>query len=313
MAPPRLLKLLWAAVAGLVLVYLAAAGVSTYERVSSPAEFLYGEAIVLDETRRLALGEALYPPPTGLPLTVTAYTPVYYLVVGWLQAASGNTGFLPGRLLSVGAVLASAALLAWTVRVLAGRWWGGLLAAGLFLTQNVTVLLWAAVHRVDPLALTFSLSGLALVTGGRSTLAAVPLALAVLTKQTYVAAPLCVGLLLWPRRRCLVRFASVFLTLLAGAVGVGQLLTGGWLVWHTVVANANPLDFEYFASLFGAFLQFNALPVLAASALFCLPARGPERVWRAYFVVSVLRLWRPSANSALRRTTGSNSPLPRPC
>ena len=281
-----MLKPLWAAVAGLLLVYLAAAGLSAYERVRNPAEFLYGEAVVLDETRRVGLGGALYPPPTALPLTVTAYPPLYYLVVGWLQGLSGDTSFLPGRLVSVGAALASAAVLAWTVHALAGRWWGGFLTAGLFLTQNLTVLLWAPAHRVDLLALALSLSGMALATRSRSTLAAVPLALAVLTKQTYVAAPLCVGLWLWPCRRCLVRFTGVLLILLAGAFGVGQLLTGGWMVWHTVVANANPLDFVYFASLFGAFLQFNALPMLAASALFWLPARGPERVWRTYFVVS---------------------------
>jgi len=63
-----------------------------------------------------------------------------------------------------------------------GRWDGGVLAAGLFLTQNLTVLLWAPVHRVDPLALCFTLGGLALATGGRATLAALPFALAVLTK-----------------------------------------------------------------------------------------------------------------------------------
>jgi hypothetical protein len=280
------LKLLWAAVAGWLLVDLAALGLSAYERLRSPAEFLYGEAIVLDETRRLGLGGALYAPPTGLPLTVTAYTPLYYLLVGWLQASSGTTGFLPGRLVSVAAVLVSAVVLAWTVRALAGRWWGGLLAGGLFLTQNLTVLLWGPAHRVDPLALGLSLGGLALATAGRSTLAAVPLALAVLTKQNYLAAPLCVALVLWPCRRCLARFGLVCGGLVAAAFGVGQWLTGGWLVWHTVLANANPLDFTYFASLFGAFLQFNALPLLAASALFRLPARGSERLWRAYFVVS---------------------------
>ena len=286
MVPWGVVKLLWAAVGGWLLVDLAAAGVSWAARLGSPAEFLYGEAVVLDETRRLGLGGALYAPPTDLPLTVTAYTPLYYLLVGWLQAASGSTGFLPGRLLSVGAVLVSAAVLAWTVHRLAGRWWSGLLAAGLFLTQNLTVLLWGPAHRVDPLALGLSLMGLALATAGRGTLAAVPLALAVLTKQTYLAAPLCVALMLWPCRRCLVRFGLVFGGLVAGVFGVGQWLTGGWLLWHTVLANANPLDFTYFASLFGAFLQFNALPLLAAGALFWLPARGAERLWRLYFVVA---------------------------
>jgi hypothetical protein len=284
----RLGPLLWTGSAGLMVIYLAAAGFGTLERVRNTAEFQYGEAIVLDETRRIGLGLPLYPAPTALPLTVTAYTPLYYLLVGWLQRLSGDTGYSVGRLVSVAAMLVSAALLAWSVRCVAGRWQGGLLAAGLFLTQNLTVQLWASLHRVDPLALCFTLAGLALTTGGRTTLAAVPLALAVLTKQSYLAAPLCVVVVLWPRRGSIVRFGAVFLVSLALAVAAGQWLSGGWMLWHTVVANANPFDFQYFGAMFGAFVQFNALPLVAATALFSLSARGPERLWRAYFVVSGL-------------------------
>jgi hypothetical protein len=77
---------LWIATAGLILVYLAAAGLSTFERIRNGAEFLYGEAIVLDEVHRLGLvGQPLYPPPTALPLTITAYPPVYYLLVAAVQ------------------------------------------------------------------------------------------------------------------------------------------------------------------------------------------------------------------------------------
>ena len=60
--------------AGLIVVYLAAAALGTFERVRNPAEFLYGEAIVLDETRRIGLGLPLYPAPSGLPLTSRKYT-----------------------------------------------------------------------------------------------------------------------------------------------------------------------------------------------------------------------------------------------
>jgi hypothetical protein len=280
--------LLWTAAAGLIVVYLAAAGLSTFERVRSPVEFLYGEAIVLDETRRIGLGQPLYPAPTALPLTVTAYTPLYYLLVGVLQRVSGEMGYGVGRLVSVAAVLASAGLLAWSVHRIAGRWYGGLLAAGLFLTQNLTVLLWAPVNRVDPLALCFTLLGLVSATSGRTTLAALPLALAVLTKQTYLAAPLCVVVTLWPRRRLVLAFSALFLASVSVCLAVGQWLTDGWLLWHTFVANANPLDFRYFAGMLGLFLQYNALPVVAATALFGLSARGPERLWRVYFLVSGL-------------------------
>ena len=59
------------------------------------------------------------------------------------------------------------ATLAWP---LTSRWSVGLLAAGFFLTQNLTALLWAPLHRVDPLALGLTLLGLALATAGNLTI-----------------------------------------------------------------------------------------------------------------------------------------------
>jgi hypothetical protein len=213
---------------------------------------------------------------------------VYYLVVSLLQQTSGNTGYRVGRMVSVAAVVASALLIAWSLHRITAYWAAGLLAAGLFATQNLTVLLWGPTHRVDMLALCFALSGLALATGGRTTLAALPLALAVLTKQSYLAAPLCVLLTLWPQRRAIATFGALFVGGLLLGVGVGSWLTGNQLLWHTIVANANPLDFDYFSAMLGAFAQFNALPLVASAALFGLPARPGERLWRVYFVLSGL-------------------------
>lgn len=266
-------------------MYLCAAAWSTLERLRYPAEYIYGESIVLDEVRRIVLGQSLYPAPDALPLTVTAYPPVYYLLVAGLQQLVRDNGYGPGRTLSVAATLATAALLAWTVRRITNKWYGGLLAAGLFLTQNLTALLWASAHRVDPLALCFTLLGLALAAGGRATLAALPLAAAVLTKQTYLAAPLAVVLMLWPVRRSVVEFGAVFIGSLCLCIGVGVWLTHGELVWHTIIANANPQDLTYFAAMVGSFLQFNALPLVAAGAAFGLGGGRRERLWRMYFLL----------------------------
>jgi hypothetical protein len=274
------------AAAGLIGLYLVVLALSFHQRVLDRTEYMYGESIVLDETHRLAEGQPLYAPPTALPLTVTAYPPVYYLVVGLLQHFSGDAGYSVGRMVSVTATVASALLIVWSVRRVCARWAAGLLAGGLFLTQNLTVLLWGPTHRVDMLALCFALSGLALATGGRSTLAAFPLALAILTKQTYVAAPACVLLTLWPERRAMLRFVGVFVGSVLLAYGIGGWLTGNQLLWHTVVANANPFDLDYFVAMLSQFAQFNALPLVAAAALFGLPARPAERQWRAYFVLS---------------------------
>jgi hypothetical protein len=109
----------------------------------------------------------------------------------------------------------------------------------------------------------------------------------VLTKQTYLAAIASVCLQLWPRPRRLLVFVSLVLVLLVVALGIGQVLTGGWLLWHTVLANANPLDFDYFAAMFNSLVQLNAVPVIAAASLLGLPlASARERLWRVYFVLS---------------------------
>jgi hypothetical protein len=279
---------LWLAVAALIGLYLVASAFSVVIRLTQPTEFVYGEAVVLAQVRRFDLGQPLYPPTTTIPLSVTAYTPIYYVLVGAIQQMTHDDTYLTGRLVSVTAMLLSAGFLVTSVRAVAGRWWGGLLAAGLFLTQNLTVLLWAGVHRVDALALCFTLAGLMLNSTGRPAIASAPLALALLTKQTYVVAIPSVCLELWPGRRALLAFLGplVFFTIVV--LTIGQVVSGGWLIWHTLLANANPLDFDYFSAMFDSFIQLNAVPVILAASFFALPALPRERQWRAYFLLAGL-------------------------
>src|SRR5205085_43907 len=152
--------------------------------------------------------------------------------------------------------------------------------AGLFLTQNLTVLLWAPLHRVDPLALAFTLVGMALVTSGRSSLAAVAFLLAIFTKQTFVVAPIAVCVALWPCRARLVRFLAILGGGLVVAVAMAQWLSQGWFLWHTVTGNSNEPDLLTFSVLMGSFLQYNGLSVVAALVTLALPETPGERVWR---------------------------------
>jgi hypothetical protein len=262
--------------------------VSWIVRLQQPTEFLYGEAVVLAQVRRLELGQSLYPPATELPLSVTAYTPVYYLLVALVHRLSQEQGFVVGRAISVAAMVGSAGFVMCGVRTVAGRWWGGLLGAGLFLTQNLTVLLWGPVYRVDALALCLTLAGLFLSSTGRTTLAGIPLALAVLTKQTYVIAIVSVAAQVWPDRRALAAFVGVSIGGVLAGLALGQVLSGGWMLWHVVVANANPLDFDYFSAMFEAVVQLNAVPVVVAALLLATPALPRERQWRVYFVLSAI-------------------------
>jgi len=282
---------LWALVGGLLGLYCVAFAWDALGRVARPLEeLMYGESWVLDGARRVAHGEVLYPPADRLPLAQTAYTPVYYVLVGELQRLLGDAGYTTGRAVSLVASLVGAALLAWSLRRLTGHWPTGVLGAGLLLTQNVTVLLWAPLHRVDALALALTLAGLALATAGRPYAAVLPFLLAVFTKQTFIVAPVVTCLALWPERGRMLRFGAAFGGGLALCVLVAQWLTDGWFVWHTVLANSNVPDFQTFAVLMGSFLQFNGVAVLAAAATLSLPERPGERAWRLYFVGSLITL-----------------------
>jgi hypothetical protein len=281
----------WALVVGLLAMYLALFALGALGRLVRPLdEFTYGESWLLDGARQVALGHGLYQPPDQLPLMHIAYTPLYYLVVGALQRLDADSTYTTGRVVSLVGTLIGAAAIVWALRCLTARWWVGLLAAAFFLTQNVTALLWAPLHRVDPLALGLTLLGLALVTAGRVSLAAIVFVLALLTKQTYFVAPLAAAISLWPYRGKLLRFSAVLIGGSLLAVVVAEVLTRGWFLWHTVVANGNEPDLLTFAALMGSFLQFNGLTVLAALASFALPATSGERLWRYYFLGCLLTL-----------------------
>lgn len=292
-APRRLpnvtLTLLWSTIALLILTYLRWFVLSAAARIPHQVEFMYGESIVLAAARRLAHGESLYPPPDRLPLLANQYTPLYYVVVAGLLRLFGD-GYTPGRILSLSATLAAASLLVWCVRHTGGHWSAGLLAAGLFLTQNMTALLWAPLYRVDPLALFLTICGLTLLTVGRPWAAIAPLLLAFMTKQTYLVAPVAAFLVLWPQRRLALGFAGLFAGGVVLAVCVAQLLTEGWFLWYTVRANINPFDVDSLANMLAPFLQFNGIPLLAAAAHFSVQPSPGERLWRFYFVGTLLML-----------------------
>jgi hypothetical protein len=282
---------LWALVAGLLAIYLVLFVLSAAGRLARPLEeFAYGESWLLDGARRVARGEGLYGAVDQVPMMHIAYTPIYYALVGGLLRILGDSGYTIGRAVSLVSTLCGALALAWSLRRLTGRWSVGWLGAGLLLTQNLTVLLWAPLQRSDPLALGLTLCGLALVTAGRVSLAGVAFLLAFFTKQTFLIAPIAVAISLWPCRPTLVRFGLIVVGGGAVCVGLAQWLTQGWFLWHTVAANSNQPDLITFAALMGGFLQYNGLAVLAGLTALSLPATPGERVWRLYFVGSLLSL-----------------------
>jgi hypothetical protein len=181
------------------------------------------EGTLLYEARLLRAGEPLYQPLQPDRVVAAPYPPVYYLALAALERLANPAGghppvteqpiFLPGRLLSLTAMLSVAAALTLIVWRIGKNPAIGLVAACLWLAFP-PVQLWSTRIKPDTLALAFTALGLLAATwyvtrsrqGGMPerdvsgdwllVSAAVAFALAFFTKQTAVAAPAATGLTL---------------------------------------------------------------------------------------------------------------------
>jgi hypothetical protein len=216
---------------------------------SAANEFTQAESIVAAHSRALAQQGTLYYRLENYPYTVCSYMPVFYL----LQTALHKLGLpiLPaGRLVSIAALLVILWLLWRTVELYSGdkyAAWTGLVLAG------VTQLLlgWGTVAQVDMLASACSLASFYFysrhrILGANTVLMAAACALAgLLTKQTALAAPASIFLLLAASRPAkALQFAAV-VGGLGGAIvlGLNAWLDGRFLA-NTFFANMNPFAWE---------------------------------------------------------------------
>lgn len=271
------------------LYYLAVLLYHGINVVLFPYDLDYGEGYVLNDAARLLRGEPIYTDVTRFPMVRSPYPPLVPALTAPLLALVGPS-FLPGRLLSFVAVLATAALVYLGARRLTGDRLLAWLAASVYL-GSPQLYQWAPFQRVDALAVLLTAGAVlslraatppahaALRAGAarpsaedgavdsprRALLAGLLAALALLAKQTMVAAPAAIGLyLLLTRRRLLVPFL-VALTLPLVLVGGGLMLVSeGRFADHVIFGNsANPynlnrlLRFQY---------EFLSLHLIAAGA-----------------------------------------------
>ena len=248
--------------------------------IAYPFELDFAEGLVLGRTRTLAAGGALYPPADASLTAVSAYTPVYYAAAALLGNSLGDH-LAAGR----GLALASALLAALTLAALAWRaidTAGGLTVrtfgaacAGLAFLQISYTASWAALMRVDILAVLFAFIGVLLFAataarGPHVYWCVVPFALAVYTKQTTVAAA--AACVLTAARGDLQRGVRLGLCFAVAVLLIGgamQLATHGAFAFHVVWANMHPYHLEQAAS----FMQDIAIryPVLIALAAATVP------------------------------------------
>ena len=204
----------------------------------------YGEGPLLDQAVRLAHGTSIYQVPGAEPpWTVSNYPPVYPAVEAVFAAVFGPA-YWYGRLISVLSLAGSAVLVGAIVqRLTADRF--AAVVAGLLLPAIPYVGPWAALARIDNLALLLSLAGLwCVLRSDRITalLAAVGLlALAVFTRQTYgFAAPLTafVWLIGRSRRRAFALVSGLALVIAVTGLLLNAVTRGGFWI-NVVTANVN--------------------------------------------------------------------------
>jgi hypothetical protein len=259
--------------------------------VQRTVEAMYGEAILYGQAARLLRGEPLYLPLDQPPFTVTAYTPVYYVLAAGMRALAGP-GFGPGRVLSLGAGLLAAVL----VGFLAARHLSraaGVFAAVLFVGLGFPGdYPWFAFYKEDMLGVTFSLAAIAVLEHSgdrrRTQVAAGVLAgLAFLTKQTFVAAGVA-GLvwLVWRRPGYALTFGGT-LALVAGLPCVLLALTSDGFLANTLGANLNPARPNILLSNLAILGRYQA----AALVIAVLPALSGALSWRQWLRDPLVLFW----------------------
>jgi hypothetical protein len=270
---------LWVASGLAVLAILISAGIMLWAQneLSPP------ESVVAAHALMLAHQGTLYYDLNQYPYTVSAYMPVFYLLEGGLVRL-GLPAFAAGRLISLMAFGGLIVMVARTVRVYTGNPFYEWIAAILAGISPLTIY-WGVVGQVDVLALFFAVAALHQfsrhVVLGESTLwhAGAFAALALFTKQTMVAAPMAMVLVLLQRDwKKAVRFGlGLGIPLIAAVVVLNAALDGRFLQ-NTVLANLNPFSgdkmlaqLQYFGGVSGGLLVISLAAILGPGRKHLLP------------------------------------------
>lgn len=230
------------------------------------------ESVVAGQAQTLARDGALYNDLNRYPYTVAAYTPLFYL----LEAGLSKTGLAlmtAGRLLSFAALL-GIVVLSWRILLLYTSdrycaWLAALLVASTSLLEN-----WGTTGQVDMLAVFWATAAFYAFSRRALLVAGIFVALAFFTKQTMLASPAAIFVLLWLERpKVALRFAAVLAASVAAIALLIDHWTGGRFLADAVRANMNPFALEK--------LKQHAMVLVGAGQLMLIVAVGAKRGWHA--------------------------------
>ncbi|MBZ5677245.1 MAG: hypothetical protein LAP61_23620 [Acidobacteriia bacterium] len=251
------------------------------------------ESVVSAQSLMLVHDGTLYYDLKHYPYTVSAYMPSFY----WLESGlirAGMSAFHAGRLISFAALLGLIALCGRIALLYTddrhAAWVASLAAASSSLLGS-----WGTTGQVDMLAAFFALAAFynyaRFEVRGANTLwiAGVYGILAVFTKQTMLAAPAAIFILLWMRdRKKALWFGAIFgLSVATAVLAINAALDGRFLA-NTVFANMNPfsaakflVQLRYLVSV-----SFGMLVIVAVS--FGRMLRGRALAPAVYLILAAL-------------------------
>ncbi|HLH38037.1 MAG TPA: hypothetical protein VKX39_02725 [Bryobacteraceae bacterium] len=258
----------------IVFAILAAAALAVHLALLLWAQNAFSgpESVVAGQALTLAHEGKLYNDLNRSPYTVCAYTPLFYAG----EAALSKTG-LPtetaGRLISFAALLGIIALSRRIVLHYTSDRYCGWLAA--ILAGSTSLLsYWGTIGQVDTLAVFFSLAAFYFFSQSSLAAAGIFAALAFFTKQTALAAPAAIFVLLWlERKKIALRFALALFGAVATAAAAIDFATGGRFFADTIRANINPFALQK--------LKQHAIIFVGAGQLILIAAAGFKPAWRA--------------------------------
>ncbi|HYL34871.1 MAG TPA: hypothetical protein VEV17_03035 [Bryobacteraceae bacterium] len=240
--------------------------------------FTAPETEVAGQSMTLARHGILYYDLNRYPYTFCTYTPLFYLLQAGLFKL-GLAAYLAGRLISFCAFLGMVTL-AWRLVLLYTQdrdyAWLGVLLCG----SSALLLYWGTAAQVDTLAVFWALAAFYqysryAVLGERTLVWAGAFALlAFFTKQSMLACPAAICILLWRRRRQ-TALAFGMCTGIVAAIAMLSLnaALGGRFLADTVLANLNPFSAD-------KLLQHLQYALLVAGPVLLVAAAGAKTAWR---------------------------------
>jgi 4-amino-4-deoxy-L-arabinose transferase-like glycosyltransferase len=250
------------------LVFLARFLRIAWLRIAFPYDLEWLEGVSVDHLDRLTAGLPLYTEPS-LDWVPFSYPPVYYLAALPFVALTG-VGYLPLRIVSVLASLATMSVLALLAYRETRSRTAAVAAAGLFAATYRLGGAWFDVARVDALFLFFSLAALALIALGTSlrsaAVAGLALALAALTKQTAMGLAPALFLAALPNPRRALVLTAACAAVWFPAVAILHHTSGGWFTYYAFHLPSKHYEYHCAPHFWNADV-LNPLPIASALAL----------------------------------------------